>query len=306
MGLSRWAKGAGSAMALSVAACLPLQTGKPTYEALVGPVQRVTVGQVDFAYRRFGRGRPLVLIMGITGTMAQWDPRLLARLARRHEVIIFDNPGIGLSRFPDSATLSIPGMAVSTVGLIRRLNLGKPDILGWSMGGQVALTIVARHGDKVDRVIVAAGHAGGPHVVTPTSDALGQLTGTTRNGLARAKTLARLFFPNDQMPAAIRYGASLLAIPQEHVTAAIIRRQRGAVAAWRAGPGVWADLPRIRNQVLIAQGIEDRVLPIENAGLVAARIPGSWLVRFPDAGHAFLFQEADRFADLVDVFLARR
>ena len=84
----------------------------------------------------------------------------------------------------------------------------------------------------------------------------------------------------------------------------MIARQQRAVAAWKAGAGVWDRLPKIRNRVLIAHGMEDRILPARNALLIAERIPASWLARFPDAGHAFLFQEADRFADLVEVFLS--
>lgn len=307
-GLSRrWLRAATLAALVSVmTACLPLQTGKPTYRSLVGPLKRVTVGKVDFAYYRFGKGRPLVLVMGITGTMTQWDPKLLARLARKHEIVIFDNPGIGLTRYPADAPLTIPVMASATVGLIGRLGLGKPDILGWSMGGEIALAIAALHGDRVRKVIAAAGHAGSRHLVQPTTDALARLTDPKLTGLDRARILAGVLFPDDKLPAAIRYGASIAHAPKERVTAAMIARQKRAVAAWKAGPGIWNRLPAIRNRVLIAHGMDDRILPAANAILLAERIPASWLARFPNSGHAFLFQEADRFADLVEVFLRDR
>ena len=44
-----------------------------------------------------GTGPPLVLIMGFGGTMAEWDPALVADLATQHTVVVFDNRGIATS-----------------------------------------------------------------------------------------------------------------------------------------------------------------------------------------------------------------
>ena len=58
------------------------------------PIRTVEAGQGTIGYRSVGQGRPLVLIMGLSGTMDAWDPRFVNALARRRRVISFDNEGI--------------------------------------------------------------------------------------------------------------------------------------------------------------------------------------------------------------------
>ena len=52
-----------------------------------------------FTYRRLGRqgGFPLVLLNRFRGTIDWWDPEFLDCLAAEHDVIVFDNVGIGYS-----------------------------------------------------------------------------------------------------------------------------------------------------------------------------------------------------------------
>jgi len=59
------------------------------------PAKKVRVGDIDVAYKTFGKGNPILLINGYSFTMDSWDPTLLETLASNHTVIIFDNRGIG-------------------------------------------------------------------------------------------------------------------------------------------------------------------------------------------------------------------
>jgi hypothetical protein len=51
----------------------------------------------DIAYYRFGHGSPVVLQAGYRATVAEWDVAFLAALGEKHEVIAFDNRGVGRS-----------------------------------------------------------------------------------------------------------------------------------------------------------------------------------------------------------------
>ena len=53
------------------------------------------------------------------------------------------------------------GYAESTVDLIEALQLDQPDILGWSLGGFIALTIAAEYPDMVSHVVLADTSSGG-------------------------------------------------------------------------------------------------------------------------------------------------
>ena len=132
------------------------------------PIQHVVVNGANLGYRTVGTGPPLVLITGFGGTMAEWDPALVAGLATQHTVVVFDNRGIATSQPVPVRGLTIAKMADDTAGLIDALGVGKADVLGWSMGGNIAEVLVQRHPDKVNRLILAATDPGGPQAVQPT------------------------------------------------------------------------------------------------------------------------------------------
>ena len=54
---------------------------------------------------------------------------------------------------------------------------------------------------------------------------------------------------------------------------------------------------------LVADGTVDRLNPVANAYHIASLIPGSTLVLYPNAGHAFLFQDLAAFVPVIESFL---
>ena len=59
------------------------------------PLEKVHVGDIEMAYKMFGKGDPVILHNGANDGMDAWDPALLSRLASNNTVIIFDSRGIG-------------------------------------------------------------------------------------------------------------------------------------------------------------------------------------------------------------------
>jgi pimeloyl-ACP methyl ester carboxylesterase len=64
-----------------------------------------------------------------------------------------------------------------------------------------------------------------------------------------------------------------------------------------------ADLSRIQQPVLVANGDSDRMVPSSNSADLARRLPNSELVLYSDAGHGGVFQYHDRFVTKVLEFL---
>jgi pimeloyl-ACP methyl ester carboxylesterase len=89
--------------------------------------------------------------------------------------------------------------------------------------------------------------------------------------------------------------ARRLHFPQSYFTpsAKIVAQQfQAAGEGWEApGHGSYARLPKLRIRTLIMAGLQDVIVPARNALILHARIAHSALVRYRDAGHAFLFQE---------------
>ncbi len=102
------------------------------------------------------------MVSGQGATLGIWTPDLLKTLAAGRQVTIFDNRGIGFSTDADPAEMAtVEGFADSTVDLMDALGLEQPDILGWSLGGIITLTLVANYPDMVNRVVLADTSSGG-------------------------------------------------------------------------------------------------------------------------------------------------
>jgi len=245
-------------------------------------------------YRVVGSGPPLVLIMGYAGTMEVWDPRLVHALARHNRVVMFDNAGVGRTQpLPGerTATLTIDAMADQTSALIERLGLGRPDVLGWSMGGMIAQALAVLHPAQVRRLVLCATYPGTGTVVP-----------------SQAAIQSGSLFPANQASAADAFTAAISEYPAApSVAAATKTAQAGAVTKWWDGTDpAGRKIARISVPTLIADGTDDQLDPVANNHTLARLIPRSRLVLYPDAGHGFLFQERTRFASLIESFLTGR
>lgn len=267
---------------------------------LVGQMKRIKVGEVDYAYHTFGAGKPLVMIMGFTGTMSIWDTRLLAKLASVHQVTIFDNRGIGFSTDTATGPLTMESMADSTVELIGALGLVEPDIVGWSMGGEIALTIAIRHGDKVGKVVAISADPGSASAVYAPDDVVRELgdPNTTFD------QLVHLLFPDGAEAAVKQYLESLEGIQQPPPNPEGVARQAAAEDAYSSSTSTWDKLRSIKKPVLLMTGDKDVVVPGENSVIMAGMIPGAWLAQFPGTGHGLPAHEPDRVAAVINNFLA--
>ncbi|MGB0096474.1 MAG: alpha/beta hydrolase, partial [Solirubrobacteraceae bacterium] len=114
-----------------------------------------------FTYRRMGprAGIPLVLLGRVRGTIDWWDPQMLDHLAADGDVIVFDTVGTGYTT--GTPRDSVEGFADGAIEFIDALGLAQVDLLGWTLGGTVALHVVLRRPDLVRKLIVAAASPGG-------------------------------------------------------------------------------------------------------------------------------------------------
>lgn len=271
----------------------------PSAEAVVSAPVRVahtSLGAVG--YRALGTGPPLILITGYTATMDDWDPRFVGALAEHYRVVIFDNAGIGRTQ-PLLAPLTIDSMANQTSALIDALGLGKPDVLGWSMGGTIAQALAVLHPGQVRRLVLCATFPGTGRITPPSQAAARALTsGNVQEVMAD-------LFPANQTAAERAFEAATAAYPpQAPAPAAAIAAQGQAISAWLSGTDpAGRQTGTISAPTLIADGTSDRLDPVVNDYALAGLIRGARLKLYPDAGHAFLFQDATAFVPLIDSFL---
>jgi 2-succinyl-6-hydroxy-2,4-cyclohexadiene-1-carboxylate synthase len=251
---------------------------------------------------------PLVLLHGFTGTHSTWD-QLGELLAERHYLILPDLPGHGKS----GVSLSIPDMGVraTSEAVVELLRLesgnGKAALLGYSLGGRVALDIACNHQDLLSSLILEG--------ASPGIQADDVREGRRAKDGALADDIERrgvewfvdywqetpLFATQKDLPRDVFEG---------------IRRDRlsnsaqGLAMSLRgAGTGamipLWDKLGGIGIPVLLVVGKKDRKYT-EVGGAMQESIPGSAVAQVDGAGHCVHIEKPKEFAALAERFLADR
>jgi poly(3-hydroxyalkanoate) depolymerase len=242
-----------------------------------------------------GAGPPLLLANGIGASLETFDP-FVAALDPAIEVIRFDVPGVGGSPLP-ARPYRFSGLARMLAGLLDQLGHETADILGISWGGALAQQFALTARGRCRRVVLVATGAGmfmvpgHPRVIvrlaTPRryTDVgyTRQIAGELYGGTARDHTQRIV----DVLHPWTRVGPS-----------------RGYLYQLAAGAG-WTSLPLlplVRQPTLILAGDDDPIIPVINARVMAALIPGARLHVY-HGGHVELVLRPDLLAPLITEFL---
>src|SRR5438445_13428381 len=116
--------------------------------------QYADVNGIKLYYEIHGTGAPLILLHGGLGAISMFGPNLPA-LARGRQVVAVDLQGHGRTADIDRP-LSTELMADDIAALIKHLKLERPDVMGYSVGGGVALLLALRHPELVGRLVVVS------------------------------------------------------------------------------------------------------------------------------------------------------
>jgi pimeloyl-ACP methyl ester carboxylesterase len=136
-----------------------------------GVGQYADVNGLHLYYETLGRGKPLMLLHGGLGSGEMFGP-VLPTLAAGRQLILPDLQGHGRTADIDRP-LEVGLMADDIAVLIEHLGLGKTDLVGYSLGGGVALFNAVKHPELVDKLVVASAHirrdAVGPEMLAQQS-----------------------------------------------------------------------------------------------------------------------------------------
>jgi non-heme chloroperoxidase len=131
----------------------------------------ITVGKenstpIDLYYEDHGSGSPVVLIHGWPLSGASWEKQTAALLAAGHRVITYDRRGFGRSSKP-AIGYNYDTFASDLDKLLRKLDLKKVALVGFSMGSGEVTRYLANYGTKRVRKAVLIGTLGPYLVKTP-------------------------------------------------------------------------------------------------------------------------------------------
>jgi len=129
-----------------------MSTDRTTHATGMG--QYAEVNGINLYYETHGSGRPLILLHGGLGSGEMFGP-VLPQLAERHQVVTVDLQGHGRTADIDRP-LDAALMAGDIAALIDHLQLAKPDVVGYSLGGGVAFHTAAKYPTKVGRLVMVS------------------------------------------------------------------------------------------------------------------------------------------------------
>ncbi|HET9519946.1 MAG TPA: alpha/beta hydrolase [Candidatus Limnocylindrales bacterium] len=118
--------------------------------------QYADINGLHLYYEIHGNGRPLILLHGGLGAGEMFGP-VLPAIAANHTVITVDLQGHGRTADIDRP-LDVRLMADDIAALIGHLGLERPDLVGYSLGGGVALMTAAKYPELVNRAVVVSAH----------------------------------------------------------------------------------------------------------------------------------------------------
>ncbi len=133
------------------AMALSLWLGRPATSMAEAESQFFDAKGVKIHFLIEGTGEPVVLIHGLdSSARINWQmPGTIDALARDHQVIAIDLPGYGESDKPDDPAAYGEQWIDDVILLLDHLNIRKAHIVGYSMGGMVALKLIAEHPERV-------------------------------------------------------------------------------------------------------------------------------------------------------------
>jgi len=296
---------AAGAFFIATAPIAAAQTRSGSCRTVCVETRFVETGGVRYAYRVIGDadGPPLVMMNRFRGVMDEWDPAFVDRLADSRTVILFDNAGVARSSGTPSPRLA--GWADNTAAFVAALGYQEIDVFGFSLGGLMAQELAYRHPSLVRRLIIAGSGAGYVEGYNVRPEAIAVAT----KPVNVEEDFLYLFFRNT--PTSQAAGRAHLAR---------LRQRQDAFAslvsadAWRAMLSAASDVgtpetsllnraPDLKIPVLVANGVEDVMIPTYQSFALAQALPDATLIVYPDSGHAFMFQFPEAFAAEVNRFL---
>jgi pimeloyl-ACP methyl ester carboxylesterase len=258
------------------------------------------VNGVSIAYRVWGEGPPLVLVMGYRLNSTAWPAAFIDQLAQRFTVIALDNRGTGLSDKPVNG-YAIANMARDVRGLLDHLGVAQVNLLGYSMGGAIAQEFARQFPERVSRLILCATMAGGPGATYAKASVVSVMRDL--DGLSPEQAARRIW----NVTYAPRYlerhrGAAEQQMQREIALPTPLHAADLQFQAFAEFDGSSA-LVDIRCLTLVLTGDLDELISPQNSGKIANLVPRAKLIVISGCGHRVMWEATKECVSFILHFL---
>jgi pimeloyl-[acyl-carrier protein] methyl ester esterase len=217
-----------------------------------------------------GAGPPVLLVGGWSASWEAWEPTI-GELSRSARCIAPDTRGTGWSDGGDDS-VTLGDLVHDVFRVLDALDAPSCVIAGESLGGVVALHAVARHPSRFTGICLVST----PVALDPRT-ATAVIEGCRADYPATVRTFVQTSLPEPGTAHLVPWAEELFLATRPGTAVQLIRAATEVPLPDTSGLGVPA---------VVVHGTADAVVPVEQADLLAARLPRARVVRLPGAGHA--------------------
>jgi 2-succinyl-6-hydroxy-2,4-cyclohexadiene-1-carboxylate synthase len=266
----------------------------------------IKVRDVDYWVEMSGQGPPLLLLHGFTGSHKNWEPYLRI-FGQSHQVIAIDLLGHGNSSSPpDAARYSMEQVVDDLLTLLTVWSYDKIHLLGYSMGGRLALNFAVKASGRVDKLVLESASPGIEDV-------------RERNERRRADEALADFIEREGIEAFVDYWTHLplfatqRGLPhgiQEQIRCQRLKNQAQGLANCLRGMGtgaqdsLWGSLSRLTIPTLLLAGELDGKFCSMGAAM-RDKLPNGRFLAIEKAGHTIHIERPSLFHAAVFDFLSQ-
>lgn len=248
----------------------------------------------------------LLLLHGFTGSRESWAVQTAQFQAAGLRVLAPDLPGHGANLPADPADYTIEAATAQLTALLEREQIGPVHLLGYSMGGRLALYFALHYPERITSLIL---ESTSPGLAMPEERTARQASDDVlaerieQEGIPAFVAFWEslpLWKSQERLPVAVRQWLHEQRLRNNPTGLAHSLRQMGTGVQ----PSLWERLGELTMPVLLLAGVEDTKF-VAIARQMAQRIPSARLEVVVDAGHTIHLEQPIAFQEAVLAFVTK-
>ncbi|MFD3448694.1 2-succinyl-6-hydroxy-2,4-cyclohexadiene-1-carboxylate synthase [Microbacteriaceae bacterium 4G12] len=265
---------------------------------------KAVLNGVSYEYEVIGSGEPLLLLHGFTGSKETWR-RFLPSWSQQFQIITVDLIGHGETDRPDDPKrYRIEKVAEDIVQLLTKLHVQKAHVLGYSMGGRLAITLACLYPEYVQSLLLENCIAG----LESEQERIERMQKDEELAAYIEQHGIQAFINRWENIPLFATQKTLPEVVQEQTRKQRLRNDAKGLANSLRGMGTgaqpswWRELKKLEMPILLISGEYD-----EKFWHILSRMknefPRAELVQISEAGHAIHVEQPEKFDTIVSGFL---
>ncbi len=255
----------------------------------------------DVFIKVYGSGKPMILVHGFLGSHLNFES-IVERLSGSRKLYVVDLPGFGLSKASLEGDYSKKGYADLLVDLMKILNISRADVLGHSMGGEVALNLAYHYPERVERLILIDSTGYDSASYLPDFVARSEVLTYLLMRYGFQTYFLQRFLYRQGLGDASNYSANEFRLHfsiTDNVSPSFLR-----LFDSQDDSGTLAEsIDEITAKTLIIWGSNDRIVTPDKGARFESDLPASRLITIAGAGHSPMIEDPETVSHEILIFL---